>query len=201
MKARPSRSNFSNQSSQLMWRRRSSPAPPGKSMRKTPTSSSSPVLTVAGTPSCSSTQRVISSRSVVVCVSDAMVSSSRVVSRRDTVAGVVAGRRSRTRPTEETDGSGGRWFVHPGAKQAELVALRVGEHDPGLLALPDVDPCSTEAEQAIQLFGLLHADRIDVEVNAVLDRFLFGDRLEQQSRPRGLTVADLDRTIVLDAEH
>src|SRR4051794_12089146 len=46
-----------------------SPAPPGKSTRSTPAAPPSPVpLTEAGLPSCSSTQRRISSWSVVVFV-------------------------------------------------------------------------------------------------------------------------------------
>src|SRR5687768_3298097 len=51
----------------------SSPAPPGKSMRRTPAPSPLSVpRTLAGLPSCSSTQRRISSWSVVVVLFEAM---------------------------------------------------------------------------------------------------------------------------------
>src|SRR5215216_2583155 len=62
---------------------RSVPAPPGKSIRSTPVSPPSPVeRTLAGLPPCSSTQRRISSWSVVVLVLEAIDRSSSV-GRRD----------------------------------------------------------------------------------------------------------------------
>ena len=47
---------------------------------------------------------------------------------------------------------------------------RVGEHDPRLLTLTDVDAAGAEAEQARQLLVLVAPDRAHVDVQAVLDR-------------------------------
>ena len=51
---------------------------------------------------------------------------------------------------------------------AELVALGVGEHDPTLLTLADVDACGAESLDACDLLVALTSDRTDVEVQSVL---------------------------------
>src|SRR5919202_2978719 len=53
--------------------------------------------------------------------------------------------------------------VHPGPQDAELVAFGVGQHDPALLALADVDPAGAELQEAPHLLLLLAADRVDVD--------------------------------------
>src|SRR6185312_1106832 len=59
-----------------------------------------------------------------------------------------------------------------GREDAEFVALRVGKHHPGLLALTDVDVPSTQTDQAVH-FGLLVVGP-EVEMDAVLDDLVVG---------------------------
>src|SRR5438045_4378413 len=53
-------------------------------------------------------------------------------------------------------------------QHAELVALGVGEHDPGLLALSDVDPLRAEADEALDL--RITIIRAEVKVQPILRR-------------------------------
>jgi len=64
------------------------------------------------------------------------------------------------------------------AKDAELVPLGVGEHDPGLFSLADVDVAGTEGERSFHLRGLVVGAQVDVE--AVLDRLGLRDGEEEQ---------------------
>jgi hypothetical protein len=66
-----------------------------------------------------------------------------------------------------------------GAEHAELVALGIGQHDPRLLALPDVDVTGSQADEAIDLVTLVL--RAEIEVQAVLCPLRLGDRLEEQA--------------------
>ena len=69
------------------------------------------------------------------------------------------------------------------AEQAELIALRVGEHDPRNVTLADVDPARAQREQALELFGLVDTRRTDVEVKAILDGLrLWNGSEDQQGR-------------------
>jgi hypothetical protein len=73
-----------------------------------------------------------------------------------------------------TGGSGPRSGM-AARQDAELVALRVGKHNPALLAgLADVGMPGTEAEQAADLVVLLPVDRVDVEVDPVLSGLALG---------------------------
>src|SRR6266511_2676818 len=70
-------------------------------------------------------------------------------------------------------------------QDAELVAFRVGEHDPGLRPLTHVGMAGSQADQALHL-GLLRAvNRADVKMQAVLDRLAFGHGHEHQRRDTG----------------
>jgi hypothetical protein len=51
-----------------------------------------------------------------------------------------------------------------GLEDAELVALGVGEHDPGLLALADVHAAGAQADEALHLLRLVAAHRVHVKV-------------------------------------
>ncbi|ABK69872.1 hypothetical protein MSMEG_5115 [Mycolicibacterium smegmatis MC2 155] len=64
-----------------------------------------------------------------------------------------------------------------GCQYAELVALRVGEYHPTLLALPDVDVARAQADQPVDLGLLVVGGEVDVE--AVLDGLAVGHREEQ----------------------
>jgi hypothetical protein len=65
-------------------------------------------------------------------------------------------------------------------QHAELVALRVGEHYPGLLALSDVDPLRAEADEALDLrVTVIWAE---VKVQPVLHYLSLRDSDEQQPR-------------------
>ncbi len=67
-------------------------------------------------------------------------------------------------------------------KDAELVPLWVGKHDPALIALADVGVSSTEVEQATDLFVLLPVGWVEVEVEPVLDGLALGHVRECQRR-------------------
>jgi hypothetical protein len=65
-------------------------------------------------------------------------------------------------------------------QHAELVALRVGEYNPGLLALSDVDPLRAEADEALDLrVTVMWAE---VKVQSVLHYLPLRDSDEQQPR-------------------
>src|ERR1700754_3535878 len=55
-------------------------------------------------------------------------------------------------------------------EDAEFVALRVGKHHPGLLALADVDVAGVQPDHAVNLRLLIVGP--EVEVDAVLDDFV-----------------------------
>src|SRR5918912_445856 len=60
--------------------------------------------------------------------------------------------------------------VHLPWQQAELVALRVGQHTPRDLGrLANVDPPRPEGEQALEFGVLVSTGRVDVDVDAVLN--------------------------------
>ena len=67
-----------------------------------------------------------------------------------------------------------------GSEYAELVAFRVHEHGPGLLALSDVRSRGSQREQPLDLG--VSIVRSEVEVQAVLRRLRLGDRHEQEPR-------------------
>ena len=48
-----------------------------------------------------------------------------------------------------------------GFEDAELVAFGVAEHDPGQVALPDVRSVRSEAQQAVDLDGLVVGEEVD----------------------------------------
>jgi alpha-L-fucosidase len=86
------------------------------------------------------------------------------------------------------------------AQQAELVALRVREHDPRLLPLADVDRCGTEREPAGELGVLVGPRRrAHVEVQAVLGRLGLGHGDDEERGPRPVGVGQLDLAVVLPA--
>lgn len=65
-------------------------------------------------------------------------------------------------------------------KDAELVALRVGQDDPLALTLPDIDPSSSRSDQAVDFGGLV--DRAEIRMPPVLAHLRLRDRHEQQTR-------------------
>jgi hypothetical protein len=71
------------------------------------------------------------------------------------------------------------WLCAVSGKHAELVALRIREHDPGLLPLTNVRMPSAEAEEALD-FGLLVV-RPKVQVKTVLAALAFCYGFEDQS--------------------
>lgn len=84
------------------------------------------------------------------------------------------------------------------AKQAELVSLGIGEHDPARLTLADVDATGAQCEQPLQLRGLIVARWSKIEVKPVLHRLRFRYGEEKHGhRPGAGRVADLDRSIRL----
>ena len=64
-------------------------------------------------------------------------------------------------------------------KDAELVALRIGEHDPRLLPLTDVHPVGTQRQQAVHLGRLVI--RAEVQVQTVLGYLRVTYRHEDQA--------------------
>ena len=71
------------------------------------------------------------------------------------------------------------------AQQAELVALRVGQHVPGLgPGLSDLDGPGAEREQPGQLGGLVPVGRVDVQVQPQLLPLGLGAQAEDQRRLR-----------------
>src|SRR5207245_2116083 len=67
-------------------------------------------------------------------------------------------------------------------EHAELVVFRVGHHNPGHFALPDVDATGSQRDQTLDFFLLRHADRVHVDVQPVLHGFGFGDGAEDDHR-------------------
>src|SRR5918995_1269547 len=102
--------------------------------------------------------------------------------------------------SERVDGRSGG-LVTSAAEQTELVVLRVGEHDPRLVALSDIGATGAAAQQPFELFALITADRPEVEVESVLHRLGFGHGLEQQREVLLVLRPDLDRPVVVGVDH
>src|SRR6266536_2236652 len=68
-------------------------------------------------------------------------------------------------------------------QHAKLVPLRVGQHHPGLLALPDIDPAGTQLDDPLDFLGLITANRIQVDVEPILDRLGLRHSQEEQRWP------------------
>ena len=84
------------------------------------------------------------------------------------------------------------------ADHAELVALRVGQYNPGLCAsLPDVDPAGSESQEALDLLVAILGAGGHVEVHAVLDGLWIGDRHKAHSDGRILVGTDDDLAFTL----
>src|SRR5580658_5793543 len=88
-----------------------------------------------------------------------------------------------------------RW--HPPSQQAELVALRVGQHVPAFVAgLADVGPAGARREQPVQLRVLVAVGGVDVDVQPELAPLGFVRPVDDDGglRPAeaGLRRADLD---------
>src|SRR5436309_7128704 len=65
-----------------------------------------------------------------------------------------------------------RVLISARCQHAEFVAFRVGHHDPGDLALSDVDPPCPECDETLDLRSLVAVGRrCDIEVKSVLPRF------------------------------
>ena len=64
-----------------------------------------------------------------------------------------------------------------GGEDAELVALGIGQHHPGLVALTDFDVTRPEGDDAVDLGPLVIGP--EVEVDAVLDDLVVGHRDEE----------------------
>src|SRR5947209_257905 len=80
------------------------------------------------------------------------------------------------RPARRRGGS-----VHLPPQQAELVALGVGQHNPGdLRRLANVDAPRPERKQPFQLGVLVSTGRVDVDVDAVFERLWLGHGHEHQ---------------------
>jgi len=80
-----------------------------------------------------------------------------------------------------------------GTHHAELVALGVGEHGPGLGAgLPDVHPPGTKGKDALDLGLLLARIGAQVEVEAILGRLDVAHGHEADADRRGRVGADHD---------
>src|SRR5260370_18978271 len=87
------------------------------------------------------------------------------------------------------------------AYDAELVALRVGQHGPGLRAgLPDVDPARPQREEALDLLVAVFGGGGEVEVHAVLDELFVGDGHEAHA-DRGVLVGPDDDLALSRGEH
>src|SRR4029453_4337751 len=85
-----------------------------------------------------------------------------------------------------------------GTHHAELVALGVGEHGPGLGAgLPDVHPPGTKRKETLDLGLLLARIGAQVEVEAVLGRLDVGHGQEADAHRRGRVGADDDLPLPL----
>ena len=65
-------------------------------------------------------------------------------------------------------------------QDTELVALRVGQHHPGDIALTDVGTSGPKADKPLHLVSVRAIDRPQVQVQAVLDRLPFGNGREHQ---------------------
>ena len=59
--------------------------------------------------------------------------------------------------------------VASGTAQAELVTLRVGQDVPAPSSLPDIHLPSAEREQPVKFCQLIAVDRLDVQVQPILD--------------------------------
>jgi hypothetical protein len=75
-------------------------------------------------------------------------------------------------------------------EHAELVSLGVGEHNPRLLALPDVHSGGTQPTESLY-FGV-SVVWPEVEVQPILDRLLRGDTHEQEPRKTISSWSDLE---------
>src|SRR3712207_2391909 len=94
--------------------------------------------------------------------------------------------------------------IEAAAQEAELVALRVGQHVPALRAgLPDVRPGGPQVEQPSQLGVLVAVGGTDVDVQPHLARCRLGHRREHDRRRRTAEAgrrADLHGAVLLAAE-
>jgi hypothetical protein len=73
-----------------------------------------------------------------------------------------------------------RRSLPPRTEHAELVALGIGEDDPGFLALADVSMCGAEFEKTSHLAPLIVGAKVEME--SVLDRLALRHSNEQQTR-------------------
>ena len=84
-----------------------------------------------------------------------------------------------------------------GLEEAELVALRVGEHDPKLFALADIHAVSSHSQEAVDFSGLVV--RVEIQMQAAL-----GD-LGVKHRHKGQAWQPVrsgpDRVLVLGLSH
>lgn len=89
--------------------------------------------------------------------------------------------------------------VDSAAEETEFVALRIGQHDPCLVALADVNSPCPESEQTIEFLRLIDAQRSDVEMQPILGHLLLRDWFDQNGHRICLRgIDDLDRAIWFD---
>lgn len=86
--------------------------------------------------------------------------------------------------------------AHPSSQEAELVALRVPEHVPRLVALADVGVDGAQGAQPEQLLRLIASGGVHVEVDPVLARLRLGDRDEDEGGLGAVRRANLDAGVI-----
>jgi hypothetical protein len=60
--------------------------------------------------------------------------------------------------------------IDPPVQDTKLVALGIGQHDPRRVALADVDPAGSPAQDTVHFLGLIATGRAHVQMDAVFDR-------------------------------
>src|SRR6185312_4570738 len=80
-------------------------------------------------------------------------------------------------------------------EHAELIALRVGQHHPGRIALPHVNAARTHRNQPIHLDRLIVGYKIQVQT--ILDRLRLGHVPEIQRGARATRITNLYRDVAV----
>lgn len=81
-------------------------------------------------------------------------------------------------------------------EDAELVALRIGHHDPRRVTLPDVDPGSAELKQPRYLDQLIIGP--EIQMQPVLAALVVRDTDEAETRIRAAGRRDRDHVVVTE---
>ena len=82
------------------------------------------------------------------------------------------------------------------AQETELVAFGIGQDDPRLFTLSDIDRVSAESQEARKFVFLVTADGVQIDVKSVLRGLVLRYVGEHERRELSRWVADLDAVII-----